>query len=431
MLLGKHQPELRYDINEQFFADAAEEVLALGHAALRRPGRDKPLASGPDLTFDLLGENYGEKLGPAQDDDYLVCLTRDYGGLSQQMHQRAEFRNVIYGRARKGGDGRLWLQYWLYYFYNDYSGAAGIGLHEGDWELVQLRMKEDPNAGPEHAVYAQHKHAEKRRWEDVETVDHGGVRPIVWVASGSHASYFERGLHEAGNVGPIKWWDVAEGGRGTPSDTKLEVLDNDDLPAWIHWPGIWGGTRARLKGIEQPSPPGPRGPSAHPRPHWDDPAAISVVEPAKLVRLPDKPPVNVRREADRVVLDYDIHALLGTDHRPHGLLVTVNKKQPAEEVTRTPPRTYSFEIAHTRSGLLEIEAWLDSGYAYDVSVRLVSADGRPSEAKTVVLEQPPPEQPDARRWHAVARKVGAGWSRTGLPVFRLLHRTWQRIRGKG
>ena len=82
---------------------------------------------------------------------------------------RPELKNRVYGRAVEA-DGRLWLQYWLWYFYNDYSLALGAGLHEGDWEMVQFRMNGDQ---PDIAVYAQHSHAEKRRWPDV-------AQPCIW-----------------------------------------------------------------------------------------------------------------------------------------------------------------------------------------------------------------------------------------------------------
>ena len=72
-----------------------------------------------------------------------------------------QYANRVHGRAKEGSDGRVWLQYWLWYFYNDYTLALDIGLHEGDWEMVQLRMAEDLSA-PDLAVYAQHTHAERR-----------------------------------------------------------------------------------------------------------------------------------------------------------------------------------------------------------------------------------------------------------------------------
>jgi hypothetical protein len=432
-LLERHLPQLLYDSNEQFFADAAEEVLALGHAELRRrdPRGDVTLVAGADLTLDVLGPTYPGDLGPAENGDYLICVGQDHRELSQQMHAREELRNRIHGRAKHGGDGRLWLQYWLYYFYNDYSMAGGFGLHEGDWELVQLRMKEDPEQGPDQAVYAQHKHAELREWDPgvrdggVEKLD--GVRPVVYVACGSHASYFEQGLHRAGPV----WWDVTDGERGSPADTRLVVVGDDALPGWITWPGVWGGTRARLKDVEQPSPPGPRGPEPNHRPHWDDPARIERREtPARRVPLPGRPPVEIARNRDRVVVAWDFHELLGGEHPPERVNVTVNKQQGANEFPRTPPRTYTYALEHTHSGRMEIEAWLDPDREYDVRVRLVSTGGRPTDAKAAILGKPPPDQGGIRRWNAVARGIKRAWARTGGPAFDLLHRGLRRLRGR-
>ena len=66
---------------------------------------------------------------------------------------------------RADSKGRLWLQYWLFYYYNDYNLVGrflGGGRHEGDWELVQLRLNADEQ--PELAVYSQHKTAEAKPW---------------------------------------------------------------------------------------------------------------------------------------------------------------------------------------------------------------------------------------------------------------------------
>lgn len=37
------------------------------------------------------------------------------------LRQREGYANRMYGRAKEDSGGRLWLQYWLYYFYNDYN----------------------------------------------------------------------------------------------------------------------------------------------------------------------------------------------------------------------------------------------------------------------------------------------------------------------
>jgi hypothetical protein len=411
-LLERHKPQLMYDSSEQFFADAAESALGDGCVDLkrRRPdGADEMLVSSAGLTLDTLAAVYEGGLGRARDDDYLSCRDSDYRALSQRMHQDPKLRNVLYGRGVVGAsDGRLWLQYWLYYFFNDYSMAGGLGLHEGDWELVQLRMQEDHDEGPDVAIYAQHKHAERREWQHVETVKGAGVRPVVYVACGSHASYFQQGRHRAG----VLWWDVSDGERGSPPDARVEVLDDRALPGWIEWPGVWGGTRARFPPAEQPSPPGPRGPSVKNRPHWADPAAIDyrdhVVETDP---DPAKPSVAVERRGARVIVDYDFRRLLGTDDAPERMTVTVNTKQAPGETPRIPPTVYTLAIEHTSRGTLHIEAGLDPDRDYEVSVRLITADGEPSGAHQELLSRESAR--GGHIWDRFMKRIRNAFARTG------------------
>ncbi|MFL5904085.1 MAG: Vps62-related protein, partial [Solirubrobacteraceae bacterium] len=78
-----------------------------------------------------------------------------------------------------------WLQYWLFYAQNAQDrGIVHTGRHAGDWEMVQLRLA---HGAPVEAVYAQHSGAERCGWDDVR---HEGGHPVVYVANGSHASYF-------------------------------------------------------------------------------------------------------------------------------------------------------------------------------------------------------------------------------------------------
>src|SRR4051812_49220712 len=67
---------------------------------------------------------------------------------------------AAYGHVVPTRDGGAWLQYWLFYAYQDQDrGLVRTGRHEGDWELVQFRVTA---AGrPVEAVYAQHSGAER------------------------------------------------------------------------------------------------------------------------------------------------------------------------------------------------------------------------------------------------------------------------------
>lgn len=96
------------------------------------------------------------------------------------------------------------LQYWWFFFYND-----AWNRHQGDWESITVFLHRDPHGVPDGyaplgAAYASHDLGRWRRWQDVERVnddkggDGAGTHPVVYVARGSHASYFdynENGYH--------------------------------------------------------------------------------------------------------------------------------------------------------------------------------------------------------------------------------------------
>jgi hypothetical protein len=157
-LLRRYLPRLRYDSNEQYFADSPAQWTENPGNELRRTGGEL-LARAPELTLALLGATSYSDGRKVEKGDFIGDPKRDYRRQYVALRvARPELKNRVYGRAVEA-DGRLSLQYWLWYFYNDYSLALGAGLHEGDWEMVQFRMHDDE---PDLAVYAQHTHAEKR-----------------------------------------------------------------------------------------------------------------------------------------------------------------------------------------------------------------------------------------------------------------------------
>ena len=90
-------------------------------------------------------------------------------------------RPAAYARAVRTDDGGAWLQYWLYYPEQDQDrGVVRTGRHEGDWELVQVRV--DANRRPREVVYAQHGGGERCDWADVERRE---GHPVVYAARGS------------------------------------------------------------------------------------------------------------------------------------------------------------------------------------------------------------------------------------------------------
>ena len=136
------------------------------------------------------------------------------------------------------------------------------GRHEGDWELVQVRLDSDDE--PEAVTFAQHSVAQRCPFSEIETTRAGA--PIVYVANGSHASYPRPGTADRPWPDPN---DEADG-EGDEVRPPLEVIDDDD-PAWVSDERLWGRSEAGPFPGEQSSPPGPM---FQPGDRWTDPAAL-------------------------------------------------------------------------------------------------------------------------------------------------------------
>ena len=182
-LLEDFKPFLRYDSNEGYFADSAAEMTDASGNLLRSGSGATIAESGPaehDLSLNFLAGAGGRYANgtPAASDDVLSVPGRDYLDQYRGIRVKPGYANVVYGRLIQAS-GITWLQYWFWFFYNDLRAIdVGLGLHEGDWEGIQLRIAaKEPNL----AVYAQHGYAEAREWSDVER---RGRRPVVYVAQG-------------------------------------------------------------------------------------------------------------------------------------------------------------------------------------------------------------------------------------------------------
>lgn len=164
--------------------------------------------------------------------------------------------NKIQGRiVHEGLD--TWLQYWVFYYFN--GSFLGIGDHEGDWELVQVRL--DGHGVPRDATFAAHRDEQQQCTTDqlrLEVAADGHVGPVVYVASNTHASYPQAGTYDRGAL-------PADTARGTlkTDDPALEYQIPEAIPApstpsWTAWPGRWGGTPdGNVNPAFQPSPRGP------------------------------------------------------------------------------------------------------------------------------------------------------------------------------
>ena len=408
-LLRRLQPALRYDSNEQFFADSAAQYTDAPAIELRRvPVGGKPgalLASAaptgkePRLSLAFLGPQQYANGAKVEKTDVIGVRGRNYREQYVRLRtSRPDLNNRMYGRA-VAVNGRLWLQYWLWYFYNDYQLALGFGTHEGDWECVQYRVGIDGET-PDVAVYAQHRQGEKRSWADVEKLAGSPDTPVVYIARGSHAAYFEAGYHQT-----EAWYDIADGKRPAPKLT-LEIVEYATHP-WMRWPGRWGDTTPRDRGadLDQSAPTGPGT-----KRHWRDPdRLLDNAKPSVLRTAPRAPDVTITRAKGnrlQVVYDFSARALA-----PRALVLTVNSRNEQG----VPPITHTFDEVATRpQGTIRTDIPLHPARHYDVYASTVAGD---------------PPQPSASQFTEIVPDLPEKDEPLGQEVAQALGKLFAKIRG--
>jgi hypothetical protein len=97
----------------------------------------------------------------------------------QKRLQAARPRPTVYWHvARQPAQGRVAIEYWLLYLYNDFYDR-----HEADWEGVTVFLQGTTPLGVSYSAH------QGRRWSSWSSQVASGTHPIVYVARGSHANY--------------------------------------------------------------------------------------------------------------------------------------------------------------------------------------------------------------------------------------------------
>jgi hypothetical protein len=103
---------------------------------------------------------------------------RAYGGMLGETDD--PYACVTYARYVRGVE-EIALQYWYLYIYNDFRNN-----HEADWEMATIVL--DRSGVPDRMGLSSHHTGMRRDWPRVFKIRE---RPVIYVARGSHANYFE------------------------------------------------------------------------------------------------------------------------------------------------------------------------------------------------------------------------------------------------
>jgi hypothetical protein len=274
-LLTALRPVLRYDSHERYFADSAASFvenrfdggpMTAYRTRLLRSDGTLIADAGGELELDFLRAGNYPNGQPVQDGDRLDGGPEPVAD-ARRRHLDDEISDVIYGRVAPRSGGGLWLQYWLFYFHSakgipGVSGAEGLlgaGLHQGDWELVQVGIPKDQvgaaDPKPDVAVLAAHDYAHRIAWDEVDRTEVGDW--IIYPGRASHATYPKAGRWHGKKRGPFSFDvldDFADGG-GVRREPDVQAI-RIGAPVWVGWPGLWGSTKPKPV-IGGGSPQGP------------------------------------------------------------------------------------------------------------------------------------------------------------------------------
>lgn len=237
-LLARHVPILVLHPAERFQPVPVDGFLADSDLQ-RRTGSGWETVEGP--------------LPPAAADhrlDQRLCRAIE-GVVASPCYAQAEAAHgavpTVYGAAFRVGK-RIELQYWLWYPYNDYSPTVPAGefwqVHEGDWEAVSVVL--DLRGRPLLVGYSQHDEGVRREWARAPK---RGLRPLSYVALGSHANYPTPGEHRLDPrvVEPFFISIIEQSGfqpvDHTASGTLVRprlVRVSRTIPSWMAFAGRWG-----------------------------------------------------------------------------------------------------------------------------------------------------------------------------------------------
>jgi hypothetical protein len=242
-----------------------------GHGEPYRPsdveaflGRSDVALRGPWLTDDLIA------VGPTADDlsagldgyhlDFPGNPLKpgcDYETWADGVTEGTEPTTYAHVVSEPDRPGRLALQYWFYYPFNDYNNK-----HESDWEMVQLLFdaataSEALDRDPVEIGYSQHSGTEVADWDDEKLEVLDGTHPVVYPAAGSHANYFDAALYLGHSSQQGFGCDDTRG----PSDElrpTVRLVPSDPVAARAEFP--WMGYRGHWGQREQSFYNGPTGP---------------------------------------------------------------------------------------------------------------------------------------------------------------------------
>ncbi|KZM19607.1 uncharacterized protein EKO05_0004221 [Ascochyta rabiei] len=184
------------------------------------------------------------------DPEWLKGTTPDTNGFTSGTNSAIVINNK--------SDSSVDVFYFYFYAFNPGTSVLSLpflnfGTHVGDWEHVMLRFASATSA-PDALWLSQHGNGQAFRYAAVEKAG-GAVRPVVYVARGSHAHYAIEGVHahDIPNLnlpvgalqdytGRGKRWDAVSSSwmYGFEAESGAFTAYDGAPVGWLNFGGRWG-----------------------------------------------------------------------------------------------------------------------------------------------------------------------------------------------
>jgi hypothetical protein len=229
-LAAKYAPVLRLAAGERYRPLRLEDYLT--KAALRNGSPPHGTLAQAQPTLFSLPVTSAPTYLDIRDAEPNAHASR-YPSIEQQLELAQPRPTVYFHLAYQPAAGRVALEYWLLYLYNDFYDQ-----HEADWEGVTVVLEKGAPLG---ATYSQH---QGRKWIAWSAVSAAAGHPVVYVARGSHAEYPKASRYSirvcwtlyGRHCAPTPRVDDAAGGGPTVTPTAYDLQPF----AGTGYTGSWG-----------------------------------------------------------------------------------------------------------------------------------------------------------------------------------------------
>jgi hypothetical protein len=228
-LAQQFAPTYIFNKDENCFPVNVNYAIQTCDLYLAGSGNGTLIRTAGNYTLDQLGTTYS---GPNYYLNSIYGTMHDFSNIiSRYQTAQPSLGYSVYAHViEESGSGRICIQYWTFYVFNQ----GKFNDHVGDWEMTQIIL--DSSQKPVAVGFSQHNSGMSASWDIAEK---DGNHFKSYVALGSHANYYR---YFQGLTGMAK--DTVQGNGKVLSSGEYSIMLINEKgtsdPLWVNFAGRWG-----------------------------------------------------------------------------------------------------------------------------------------------------------------------------------------------